>query len=513
MPAPAPHILLLADQLTPRALSAYGNRVTRTPHIDRLAAGGVVFDAAYCPSPLCAPSRYGLLAGRLPSRFGGFDNASEMPSEVPTIAHHLRARGWRTILSGKMHFGGPNQLHGFEERLTTDIYPADFGWTPDWSQPGVREPWYHNPASIEQAGTCIRSNQLDFDDEVVFRARRKLFEIARSGTQQPFFLTVSLTHPHDPYAITEPYWNLYRDEDIDLPRVPQSAVADDPHSRRIRAACLLDRRPPTAQQVRNARRAYYGAISYVDDQIGTLLHTLEQTGQAADTIVVLASDHGDMLGERGLWYKMSFFEGAARVPLIVHAPARFAPQRVASAVSTIDLLPTLDALAAGGGAPGPAAADVEGRSLLPHLRGEAGGHDEAFAEYLGEGAIAPLVMIRRGRFKYIHSPADPDLLLDLAADPDELYNLAADPAQAARVAAFRAEAAAHWDLPALHRRVLESQRQRRLVFQAEARGRVASWDYQPVEDASRQYVRRHLDLDTIEAQARYPAVPPAVPAA
>lgn len=499
----APNILVLvADQLTPGALPIYGNQVARTPNIDRLAAAGVVFDSAYCASPLCAPSRYGLLSGRLPSTFNAFDNASEFSSEVPTVAHHLREQGYRTILSGKMHFAGPNQLHGFEERLTTDIYPADFGWTPDWDRPEERQHWYHNPSSVELAGPCVRTNQLDFDDEVVFKARRRLFDLARERQQRPFFMTVSMTHPHDPYVISREYWERYRDEDIDLPRVPLAAVNEDPHSRRLRRACGLDVAPPDEAQVRHARRAYYGAISYVDEQIGKLVEALESTGQADNTVILLTSDHGDMLGERGLWYKMNFFEPSIRVPLVVSAPGRFRPGRVAGSVSLIDLLPTLTDIAGGAGEPVPA---QDGRSLLPHLRGE-GGHDEAFAEYLAEGVLAPMVMIRRGPFKFIHSPADPDLLFDLAADPDELRNLAADPAHRERVAAFRAEAARRWDLPALHERVLQSQRQRRFLFRAESRGQPATWDFQPREDASRQYVRSHLDLDTIEAMARFPSV-------
>ena len=510
MKTDAPNILvLIADQLTPAALPAYGNTVARTPNIDRLAAAGVVFDSAYCASPLCAPSRYGLLTGRLPSRFGAFDNASELSSEIPTVAHHLRGAGYQTILSGKMHFAGPNQLHGFEERLTTDIYPSDFGWTPDWERPGERQEWYHNPSSVVQAGPCVRTNQLDFDDEVVFKAQRRLFDLARQADQRPFFMTVSLTHPHDPYVISREYWDLYRDEDIDLPRVPFTAVCDDPHSQRLRRACEFDTTLVSEQQVRHSRHAYYGAVSYVDAKIGNLLQTLEKTGKADNTIVLLLSDHGDMLGERGLWYKMNFFEASARVPLIISAPGRFHPGRVRESVSLVDLLPTLVDLAQEGSAsflplPLTLTQELEGRSLLPHLRRE-GGHDEAFAEYLAEGALAPIVMIRRGRYKFIHSPADPDLLFDLVADPDELRNLANEAAHAERVRDFRAEAAQRWNLPELHARVLDSQRRRRFLHRAETIGQTASWDFQPHSDASRQYVRSHLDLDLIEAMARYPA--------
>ncbi len=136
-------LILMADQLTARALPAYGNQVAKTPHIDRLADAGVVFDSFYCNSPLCAPSRFSSLSGRQVSAIGAYDNAAEFAAQVPTYAHYLRRAGYRTVLSGKMHYCGADQLHGFEERLTTDIYPADFGWTPDWNRFEHRPSWYH----------------------------------------------------------------------------------------------------------------------------------------------------------------------------------------------------------------------------------------------------------------------------------------------------------------------------------------------------------------------------------
>ncbi len=152
----APDILLvMADQLTPFALGGYGNPVVHTPHSDALAETGVVFDAAYCNSPLCAPARFSLMAGRLASRIGAYDNAAYFPATVPTLAHYLRLLGYQTCLAGKMHFVGPDQLHGFEERLTTDIYPADFGWVPNWRRPDERiDWWYHNMLSVKQAGVA-----------------------------------------------------------------------------------------------------------------------------------------------------------------------------------------------------------------------------------------------------------------------------------------------------------------------------------------------------------------------
>jgi choline-sulfatase len=499
-------LLIMADQLNPMVLPAYGGRA-RTPAIDRLAADGAVFDAAYCNSPLCAPSRAAFMTGRLPSRTGGYDNAAPFGSDIPTFAHLMRLKGYRTSLAGKMHFAGPDQLHGFEERLTTDIYPADFGWTPDWERPERRPSWYHNMSSVADAGTCVRTNQLDFDEEVAFTAERAIFDAARGADARPFCLVASLTHPHDPFAVPRRFFDLYSDEDAGLPRLGLGDVPLDPHSARLRHVSNMDVEPVSVRQVVTARRAYLGAVSFVDEIVGRLTRALEETGLADDTVVILTSDHGEMLGERGLWYKMSFLEGSARVPLIVHAPRHLPARRVAAAVSLVDLAPTLAGLAADGAAP-EGVEEIDGRSLLPHLTSGAG-HDEAIGEYLAEGAVAPVVMIRRGARKFVHSPVDPDQLFDVADDPDERVNLAADPAHADEVSRLRAEVGRRWDLAALDGAVRASQRRRRLVAAALAEGADPKWDHQPVRDASRSYIRRYADLDDLEARARFPRVRPA----
>jgi choline-sulfatase len=485
-------LILMADQLSALWLPAYGREVASTPHIDALAERGVVFDAAYCNSPLCAPSRAVFVYGRLPSGTGVYDNAAEFPSHIPTFAHYLRASGYRTILTGKMHFCGPDQLHGFEERLTTDIYPADYDWTPDWTDFAHRPDWYHTMDSVTQAGPCARTNQIDFDEEVAFTAEQKLFDIARGSDVRPFCMVVSFTHPHDPFTITQPYWD--RITDVDIPP-PRATWADDPHARRLRHVIGLEAQPVTDAQIAAARRAYFGEVSYVDDLIGRVLSALRAARLDGETIVMLLADHGEMLGERGLWFKMSFHEPACRVPLIIHAPALFASGRIASAVSLVDVLPTLAEFAGEGRAPA-YAAPIDGRSLLPHLS-RSGGHDEVVGEYLAEGVAAPMVMLRRGSRKFIHTPTDPDLLYDLAGDPDEQGPLA-------ETAPWRAEVARRWDIPALHEAVLASQQSRRFVAAALRRGQATAWDWQPPRDASRMYVRNTLPLEQIEAMARFP---------
>jgi choline-sulfatase len=506
MPDKAPNILfVMADQLAAQALPAYGHPVVKAPRIAELASGGVVFDNAYCNSPLCAPSRFSMLSGLMPSAIGAYDNAAEFPASVPTFAHLLRLAGYRTVLAGKMHFVGPDQLHGFEERLTTDIYPADFGWTPDWEHPDVHQDYFHTMLSVVEAGPCTRSQQIDFDEEVAFQAERRIYDLARMDDRRPFLLLASFTHPHDPYTIGRPYWERYDPAEIDLPRVPANPLDElEPHSRRIARSIGLERYEMTEERIRNARRAYYGAISYIDDKLGGLLDALAVTGLAEDTIVIFAADHGDMLGERGLWYKMTFFEWAARVPLIVHEPGRFAPRRVGRSVSLLDLLPTLCDLASGTVC-GPAE-PLEGRSLLPLLEGrEEGWTDQVFGEYLGEGAAGPMVMVREDRFKYVIGEASPPQLFDLEADPLELDNLAGRAEHAEVECSFKAQVAARWDLAAMKRAVILSQRRRRLAFRALSEGRHTPWDFQPTTQAARQYARNlGLVLGDQERKARLP---------
>jgi choline-sulfatase len=496
-------LILMADQLSALALPAYGDRIAKTPHLDALAESGTVFDNAYCNSPLCAPSRAVLMYGRLPSATGVYDNAAEFPSHLPTFAHYLRHAGYRTILTGKMHFCGPDQLHGFEERLTTDIYPADYAWTPDWTDFATRPDWYHGMDSVTQAGVCARTNQIDFDEEVAFSAEQRLFDIARGADRRPFCLAVSFSHPHDPFTITETYWNLYDAADFD---VSNDAPADDAHARRLRHVIGLESQPITPAQARAARRAYYGEISYFDANVGRVLAALRAARLDGNTIVVVMADHGEMLGARGLWYKMNFHEPACRVPLIVHAPGMFAAGRVAACVSLADVLPTLAEIAGDGAAPD-YATPLDGRSLLPHLS-RTGGHDEAVGEYLAEGVVAPMVFVRRGGEKFIHAAGDPDLLYHVAADPDERRDRAAEPAYAETVAAYRAEIARRWDIPALHEQVLASQRRRRFVAEALRRGRQTSWDWLPPRDAGAMYVRNAIPLEELEMMARFPRVTP-----
>ncbi|KGB81651.1 MAG: choline-sulfatase [Pseudomonadota bacterium] len=496
-----PNILIvMVDQLAGTLFPDGPAEFLHAPNLRALAARSTRFANCYTASPLCAPGRASFMSGQLPSRTRVYDNAAEFASDIPTYAHHLRRAGYQTCLSGKMHFVGPDQLHGFEERLTTDVYPADFGWTPDYRKPGERiDWWYHNMGSVTGAGVAEITNQMEYDDEVAFHATRKIRDLARGHDPRPWALTVSFTHPHDPYVARRKYWDLYADCEHLLPQVPAMAYADhDPHARRIFDANDWRSFDISEQDIRRSRRAYFANISYLDDKIGEMLDALAATRQEA--IVVFASDHGDMLGERGLWFKMCFYEGAARVPMMIAAPS-MAPGLVQTPVSNLDVAPTLCDLA---GVPMDEVMPwTDGESLVPLGRG--GRRDTPVAmEYAAEGSYAPLVSLRYGRWKYNRCLLDPDQLFDLAADPHELTNLAGEPAHQGTLRSLRAKSEARWDLAAFDAAVRESQARRWVVYEALRKGGYYPWDYQPLQKASERYMRNHMDLNQVEENQRFP---------
>lgn len=503
----APNILLImADQLAPQFTGAYGHPVVQTPNIDAIAARGARFEAAYCNSPLCAPSRFSFMSGQLISRIAAYDNASEFPSSVPTFAHYLRTMGYTTCLSGKMHFVGPDQLHGFDERITTDIYPSDYAWTPDWELSDERiDKWYHNMQTVREAGVAAATFQIDYDDEVAFFARRKLFDYARDKSG-PFCMVASFIHPHDPYVARPEWWNLYRPGDIDLPKVRLRRDEQDPFSGRLMDGIEATEVQLTDDEIRRARHAYYANTSYFDSNVGLLLQTLEETGQIDNTVVIVCADHGDMLGERSLWYKMNFFEHSGRVPLVMAGPG-VAEVSVPSACSLVDVLPTLLDIAAGEEGEWPELGQpIDGRSLWPAAQGEHDPVSEAIGEYCAEMADHPVFMIRRGDLKYIHCDIDPPQLYDLAEDPDERVNVVADPAYGAVARSLADEVAERWDGARLRADVVATQKQRRAVHKAMQAGARVDWDYAPPVNASEQYVRNHMDWTVAAARFRYPPV-------
>ena len=477
-------LLVMADQLVPFLTGAYGHPVVQTPHLDGLAAGGVRFDAAYTPYPLCAPARAAFMTGRYASSLGCYDNAAVLPSDEPTIAHYLTDAGYDTVLSGKMHFVGPDQLHGFRRRLTTDIFPAGLDWVPTTDENGkfVRGGHAHGyvPPNV---GVAPWTKFLSYDEETHFRALEYLRERARTGADDPFFLVASYHHPHDPFLVTQELWDLYERADIEVPvrpeRLEETYSAMDRWANEAHGTDEVDLDDPDA--LRALRRAYYGLVTYVDRKLGELLAALEQTGQARDTIVVFTSDHGDMLGERRMVQKRSFYEWSARIPLVLRFPdGSRAGTRVAEPVSLLDLLPTLLDLAA---VPEEERMPLDGTSLLA-----AAADRHVLAEYHVEKVRAPCFMARRGRWKYVYVHRHDRQLFDLEADPGEWTNLAGRPELREVERGLETLILQRFDPDRIEADGAASVRRRELIRRAMERN-ATRWDYEPVVDVTTQYVR------------------------
>lgn len=506
-----PNILLvMADQMAGPALPVYGHTVVKTPHISRLAEESVTFDAAYCNFPVCAPSRFSMLSGLYATRIGAYDNAAEFPASRMTLPYYLRTLGYHTALCGKMHFVGPDQLHGYHERLTTDIIGADFALTPDWSSGEPDSPAGATLKTILDAGHCIRSLQIDYDDEVEHCAIQKIYDLARAPAQQPFFLTVSFTHPHAPFTASLEHWNRYRDDEIDLPSVaPLAADEQDMQSIWLAKAREADRYPIDDALTRNARHAYYGMISYIDDKVGRILDTLRNTSLDRDTVVIFLSDHGEMMGERGMWFKSTFFEWSARVPLIVRWPGVFQPRRVQSVVSLLDLLPTLIELG-GGDVKSTPVEPLDGDSLVGLLKhgADASRADSAISEYTADGVCAPCRMIRKGRYKYVYVHGHPPQLYDLGTDPRELENLAGADRMAAVERELHEALLAGWDPEAITAKIVRSQQHRLRIQQATAGAdQPLPWAFRARFDDDTRYVRG-AKASEVKARKRFPYVGP-----
>lgn len=471
-------VMIMADQFTSNAIGALGHPAVKTPNLDRLVHSGATFENCYCNSPICVASRASFLTGKHISKIGVYDNGSEFPASLPTFVHHLRRGGYETVLSGKMHFIGPDQLHGFESRLTKDIQPSTFDLTPDWTK-GV----YANPGTgvkrLKNSGVCGWNKILDYDEKVLHRTLEQIRTFSMREKQKPFFLCASFFHPHDPFEITQEYWNMYRDTDIPVPDVPPKRLDDmHPFNQWIQMHHEIDTCELTEEEIQKNRRAYYGMVTYFDDKVGQIIDELERMNIVDNTMIVVTSDHGEMLGEHGMWFKRTFFDPAAKVPLIVSYPERFpAGKKVNKVVSLVDLAATLMQMA-----------DVpeynkwisamDGDSFEPLLVGDdAGWKDEVICEYYGEGPIHPMIMLRKGRYKYVHVHEHEPLLFDMVQDPYETRNLAVLPDYAHILARFASRVMNQFDMQQIEKEIIQSQKERLILAESLKIGKKTSWDH------------------------------------
>ena len=418
-------LVIMSDQHHPHVLGCEGDAVVRTPHLDRLAARGAMFTDCYCPAPLCVPSRMSFMTGRYPSRNEVWSNTCSLSSSIPTFAHALTAAGYETVISGRMHFVGVDQRHGFEQRIMGALCSGYLGGSNNTMPRKLLQATGQDRRAVEVAGPGRTGYQF-YDEAVTEATVSFLEERGAESADRPFCLMVGYVLPHCPFVCPKEDFGYYLDR-VTLPEVPEGyfeqlhpAMQERRRSQRIEDL--------SEDEIRRARAGYYGLVTHFDRQVGRVLDALEGAGLGDETVVVYTSDHGEMAGENGQWWKSNFYEGAASVPLIVSTPWESSPgKRVERVVNLVDIGPTLIDLA--GGEPLP---DVDGRSFAGFLEaGDAAWTDESFSEHMPCHGVPAARMIRQGPWKLVHYEGHRPQLFNLEDDPSEFNNLGDDPAHEA----------------------------------------------------------------------------------
>jgi choline-sulfatase len=430
-----PNLLYIhTDQHNPYVTGCYGDPLVQTPNLDRLAADGVVFENCYCPSPICVPSRMAMLSGRHPYQNGVWTNSHILDSGIPTLAHAMGAAGYHPVLIGRMHSVGPDQLHGYVERLVGDHSPNHIGGA------GVARGVLDGTAgpdriSLVNSGSGQMAYQVH--DEYVAAAtvdflNRLGVQLRCDGQLQPFSISVGFMLPHPPYVARREDFEVYRDR-IQPPEKPAPFdQVKHPFLRAWRTHTGIEDVP--SEEILRARAAYWGLVHRVDVLVGQILGALHANGLADNTLIVYSSDHGDMQGEHGLWWKHVFYEESVKVPLILSWPGVISPgQRCSRVASALDVNATmLDALGA------PPLPNSPGRSflgLISNVRATPGWDDIAYSEYCADEYVPRPIddgktyqrMIRQGDWKLIYYHGMAPQLFNLAEDPGEVVDRADDP--------------------------------------------------------------------------------------
>jgi choline-sulfatase len=450
-------LLLMSDQHRRDALGAAGNPLARTTNLDALARSGARFGDAYCANPVCTPSRASLLTGLYTHHHQAYNNATPWPFEHKTVAHYFGRAGYMTALIGKMHFVDA-QTHGFDYHLDfndwfqflgpkTKLYADELSRANSgsglpqiddlWRDEG--DPWKAARTLDSRQGSVAvgRASEIPEEDHFEsFVARETVRFLKNHGRQQPFFAICSCLKPHDPFMPAARFAAMFRAEDMKLPptwgKVDLAKAPREVRQSIERTAATPELSDPA--QARQRIAMYYANLAQMDDAMGKVLRELRELDLEKNTVVVYVSDHGEMLGDHGLWNKFQFYEGSCGVPLLVRAPGVTSPgAQCATPVSLVDLLPTLGELC---GVPVP---KLDGFSLVPQLRNSREERAQPVFSEFDLRTPRAKYMIRRGNLKYTFRANDLAELYDLKKDPDEMDNLALSPRHQPTVNGLKSE--------------------------------------------------------------------------
>lgn len=460
-------IVICSDQHHPAMTGYRGHPWVQTPHLDRLAADGAYFTRAYCNSPVCTPSRMSFITGKYAHQIGSWFIGCPLDPAEMTWARRLDRAGIAATMLGKMDFCGNYQDGGFtdckiiERREAFDPYPLVFpldSRLEGYKRPDKRR--HLEQAGIREPGACgghyDRLGYYEHDRTITKWAMDYLRERGRERRERerrnveenkPWALYVGLLYPHWPFKVPQPYFDMYYPDRISLPhdaRFPNP----DLHPQVGHFQRALDLGEVGEETMRKAIAAYSGMITCMDDMVGSIIAELQAQGLYDDTYIVYMSDHGESLGEHGLFYKQCSYEGSVGVPLIVKGPGLPAGGRVDAPVTLVDLYPTIMDMAGLDAEP-----SLPGVSWLPLIRGERHERpDYAFAEYHGNFFKQDWYMLVQGDFKYTYYVNDRPSLYNVKEDPGECVDLAANPQYAGVLRMFEAQLRAIVDPEAVSHR-------------------------------------------------------------
>ncbi len=421
-----PNILfLLSDEHSYRFLSALGDspegEPAYTPNLDRLIREGTHYRQAYCQMPLCTPSRLCMLTGMEVQKAWAWSNCSILPPDLPTLPGTLTEAGYETCLVGKMHLGGSRQFGGFQHRPYGDLTGRtghQLQETPE-GYSGSNMQW-----RIENTGELAFPESVLQEQVVAQETISWIRDFRSQNKAKPWFLCASFSRPHFPLTAPKRWLDFYRERGITPPRIPPVGdTYDHPMCRGMREGFEVENLSKTDTE--RMRLGYFACVSFLDEIIGDLLCRLEYTGDLENTIIVYASDHGEMAGEHGSWWKHSFHESSVRIPMVISTPEQRAgvlpPQEVQTPVQLIDLYPTLCRLA---GARYPE--NLDGRDLSDSLNKQVEpGLYPVVSDNLvprwGKGS--EFRAVRLGNYKYVRFRDGSEFFFDLEKDPHEQQDL------------------------------------------------------------------------------------------
>ncbi|MCZ6633816.1 MAG: sulfatase-like hydrolase/transferase [bacterium] len=406
-------VFICSDQHSFRYTGYVGHRLVKTPNLDQIAEQGVVFSNAYCGSPVCVPGRACLMTGMYPSDCGSYCNSTVWDGSHPTWGTRMSQAGYDCRATGKLDLNLDFEM-GFQETDTSHGHCR----RPDITSLFRRPPCYRVG---ERPGVDGHPREDRHGDQKRAETALSFVNTTSRSLDKPWVHYVGFSQPHPKFVAYRPYYDLYPLEDIDLPHVPN---LEDLHL--VYQAMRHFKRvatPISEDRIRRARAGYYGMITELDEYIGQIWKALDRTGQLENTVFIYTSDHGEALGEHGMWYKNNLFENAAHIPLVMAGPGLPKGVKVETPVAHVDLVATLLDLA---GAEGET--ELRGHSLLPVIEGLESSHPGwTYTESHSEGNVTGSFMVRKGDWKYIHFTWYDDLLFNLAEDPGEHHNRIADP--------------------------------------------------------------------------------------